>query len=322
MVDNPRPYRGLEDLEAMRAFVRHGREAGAPADYPHVGDLAWWIFYLNQAYAPEEHVFLWEDAGGGLLRGWAMVSPQHGVFDVFVRPDQWQHGAANAMCVWAEERFAMTLGPGGDTGKITMWGSERDSRLIAHLESRGFAPSEDVLIRTSMRVAASLEAPALPPGFRLRTIAGVQEAEARAAAGHAAFTSKLPWDQYRRRYRRFMESPVYSPDNEVVVEAPDGRIAGFCIAWPDTVSGEGLLEPVGVHPDFQRRRLGRAVVLEALRRLAQRGMTKVAVSFYPSNPAARALYLGVGFEAQYRVRGYSKQATATDDPVTAPPAWA
>ena len=57
-----------------------------------------------------------------------------------------------------------------------------------------------------------------------------------------------------------------------MIVSDDGRGAAFCVAWPDEVNRVGLLEPVGVHPDFHRHGLGRAIVLESFRKLRDRGM--------------------------------------------------
>jgi ribosomal protein S18 acetylase RimI-like enzyme len=92
-----------------------------------------------------------------------------------------------------------------------------------------------------------------------------------------------------------MQSPVYDPELDVVAVAPDGRIGAFCIVWPDPVNKVGLFEPVGTHPDFQRRGLGKAVMSEALRRLRERGMTEACVCTNANHTPAVRLYESVGF---------------------------
>ena len=96
---------------------------------------------------------------------------------------------------------------------------------------------------------------------------GEPEVEMRARAQYGAFGSSAPFERYLERFRKFMRSPVYDPDLDIVAVAPDGQIGAFCIVWMDPVNRVGLFEPVGTHPDFQRRGLGRAVMLEGLRRL-------------------------------------------------------
>ena len=46
--------------------------------------------------------------------------------------------------------------------------------------------------------------------------------------------------------------------------APDGSVAAFALGWLDPVNLALELEPVGVHPAYHRRGLGRAVCLAAI----------------------------------------------------------
>jgi ribosomal protein S18 acetylase RimI-like enzyme len=79
------------------------------------------------------------------------------------------------------------------------------------------------------------------------------------------------------------------------VIAPDGCVAAFCIVWPDVVSRIGQIEPVGTHPDFQRKGLGKAVVSAGMRHLQCLGMRSVRIRALSDNPAAFRLYESVGF---------------------------
>jgi ribosomal protein S18 acetylase RimI-like enzyme len=58
-----------------------------------------------------------------------------------------------------------------------------------------------------------------------------------------------------------------------------------------------LFEPVGTHPDFQRKGLGKAVMVEGMRRMKAAGMRRAVVGFDPNNAAAFALYTSMGFRA-------------------------
>jgi mycothiol synthase len=68
-----------------------------------------------------------------------------------------------------------------------------------------------------------------------------------------------------------------------------------------------LFEPVGTHPDFLRKGLGRAVMLEGLRRLQQSGMRQAIVSTYEDNQAAIKLYESTGFQVVTQLGTYEKE---------------
>lgn len=60
--------------------------------------------------------------------------------------------------------------------------------------------------------------------------------------------------------------PQYQPELDIVAVASDGSLAGFCVGWLNSERHTGLIEPLGVHPRFHHLGIGRALLLEALRR--------------------------------------------------------
>jgi ribosomal protein S18 acetylase RimI-like enzyme len=93
---------------------------------------------------------------------------------------------------------------------------------------------------------------------------------------------------------------------DLVAVAPDGRLAAFCIGWALSDHSETQVEPLGVHPDFQQLGLGRAVLLEGLRRMQAIGARRAHVETYSVNDPARGLYESVGFQATRTPLTYSK----------------
>ena len=101
----------------------------------------------------------------------------------------------------------------------------------------------------------------------------------------------------------------YRQDLDCVVEAPDGSIAAYALAWLDEANGVGELEPVGTHEAHQRRGLGRAVNLFALQRLRDAGATLALVACRgdAAYPIPRRLYESVGFREQYRTLAFRRR---------------
>ena len=141
----------------------------------------------------------------------------------------------------------------------------------------------------------------------VRSCKGESEVAARAKAQYGAFESKATFEQYVARFTNFMRSPVYDPALDIIAVAPDGQVGAFCIVWIDPLNQVGLFEPLGTHPDFQRKGLGRAVMLEGLRRLKQRGMKSAIVSTYEDHLPAIKLYESVGFQVVHRLGTYEKE---------------
>jgi mycothiol synthase len=301
-----RPYRDEGDLDKMRSILIQGRQAGEPTYYVHVGDLNWWVFYLDQEDDLRQRAYLWERRRDGVVVGWALASPRFSAFDLFVHPEIWDTGQAESMFTWAEERAGDIVRERGGTSLQTVWVSEHDTRLIAHLNSRGFNRSDDHMICLQRSLDRDLPQPALPHGFSVRHVAGEHEAFQRAAASHAAFSSSQPLGRYQQRYLAFMRSPVYTPQLDLVAVAPDGRIAAFCICWLDGVNRVGSLEPVGTHPAFQRRKVGTALLQAALRCMLEHGMTIASVCVESANDAGQALYHSAGFRPLFKLYTFTK----------------
>jgi ribosomal protein S18 acetylase RimI-like enzyme len=297
-----RPYMSERDLEKMESILTAGRKAANGAYYVHVGDLRWWMFYTDSD-PRQGRICLWEwDAD---LMGWSLLSPNWRMFDVFVRPEMRGRALEAKIMMWAEECLSRTVQSlGGED--IRMEVNENDALRIRWLEMRGFTSSLQFMWIMSRSLDDPLPETRLPPGYHVRSVAGEGEVRARAAASHGAFGSSLAFEDYWKRMLRFMRSPVYRSDLDLVTVAPDGRFASFCIVWPDPVTKVGLFEPVGTHPDFQRKGLGKAVVVEGLRRLKVQGMKQAIVCAEHDNLSAQKLYESAGFRTVHKLYTFEK----------------
>jgi ribosomal protein S18 acetylase RimI-like enzyme len=93
--------------------------------------------------------------------------------------------------------------------------------------------------------------------------------------------------------QRLEQCPLYDPALDLAIETADGRVAGYSLYWFDPTTKVGLVEPVRVEDDFQRRGLGRAMLSAGIDRLVERGAERVKIAY--ETDAAAALYQGVGF---------------------------
>jgi GNAT superfamily N-acetyltransferase len=92
---------------------------------------------------------------------------------------------------------------------------------------------------------------------------------------------------------RLAQCPLYDPELDLAIKAADGRVAGYSLYWFDPITRAGLVEPVRVEDDYQRRGLAKAMLTAGIDRLASKGAQRIKVS-YRSEPAG-ALYQGLGF---------------------------
>jgi mycothiol synthase len=304
----PRKYAGQDDLKRMLDLLIVGRKAKNGTYYIHAGDLSYWLYYMDPDQELINHTYVWENPErGGELDGWALLTPNWRTFDVFVNPDLRGSPKAEAMYRWAEERIAEIAASLGKREIFTIWIIEHDQVMAAYLKGRDFECFHEHHIQMMRSLGENLPQPKLPEGYKVRHVFGEREAELRAAASYASFQSSMPWKSYVSRYHKFMRSPGYNAENELVVAAPDGRIASFCIIWLDKENKVGLFEPVGTHPDFQRMELGKALMLTGLQHMQAQGMQTAIVNTDHDNLAALGLYRSAGFQASNRLLTYVKK---------------
>ncbi|MCB0189185.1 MAG: GNAT family N-acetyltransferase, partial [Caldilineaceae bacterium] len=91
--------------------------------------------------------------------------------------------------------------------------------------------------------------------------------------------------------------------------APDGAFAAFTVTWHDVVNRTGLFEPVGTHRDYQRRGLGKALLLTVMHKMAAAGLKHAIVVNEGTNEASRNLYRSCGFQPWRLVDDYAKAVT-------------
>lgn len=307
-LNDPRLYRDAADLERMRTILVEGRQAANGSFYIHPGDLSWWLYYLPYQTNPWQNIYLWDDeVEAGKLIAWTLFSSNWRTFDVFIAPTWHGSRLAEQIYAWSANHLAQTIRLTGAKEIRTMWISEQDRWLRLILTQNGFIPSDTTTIQFEQTLNISIPTAALPDGYHMRSVTGEQELKQRALAQYATFESSLPFEIYCQRYLRFMQSPVYIFQHDLVIEAPGGEIAAFCIIWVDETNRVGQLEPVGVHPAFQRNGLGKALVFESLRRMHSYGMLKAIVNTEDDNLPAQRLYQATGFTIVNQLITYIKQ---------------
>lgn len=144
-------------------------------------------------------------------------------------------------------------------------------------------------------------------GFRVRPLHGSDEVAAYVAAHRAAFHSTAMIVEWRRR---ILARTDYQSDLDLIVEAPDGRIAAFAVGWleshgPGSLAGQ--FEPVGTHPDFRRQDLPKALMVENHHRMRARGARMALVESNLTRDPVRQLYESVGFRVAHDVWMYARE---------------
>ena len=274
---------GVEDLRIAVASMSAAWRASAPHVAGTPAALEWW-YALTYPEPLSAHLRLWFD--GSAPVGWA-----------------WHESPELEVHVWTgdAERDGRAFGAIIDAAlaehpddELAAFAGDDHEAAISLLQDRGFRPEGRRLSQWQWQADRQPPPPEpiLPSGYRIRGLRGPEEFEARVALHRAAFPlSRLNV----AKYERLLTVPHYRFEDDLVVESSDGSLAAFALGWYDPAGRVGELEPVGTHPDHQRRGLSRAVVTHAVRRLLRRGARVVQVYSDESMRAPEALYDSVGF---------------------------
>jgi len=175
--------------------------------------------------------------------------------------------------------------------------NDDDAEFSALVKARGYEKKPDW-----NRPVAKLEIPnpfpriALPEGFRLTSLAE----ECDWAKVHRALwrgfdnEGEPPMDDEELESRRKMfDTPKARRELKIAAVAPDGEFVAFCGMFYEPTSRYAYVEPVATDPAYRRLGLGKAAVLEGIRRCGELGAT---VAYVGSD---QEFYLSMGFEVIY-----------------------
>jgi len=286
-----RAYTGPADLLPMADLANR-----YPSAHLRRTDLPY--RFSSWALDDPENGRLWFTADGRLA-AWAVMQSPWWTVDIACTPGE-EDALLPEVLAWVGERARALK---GTIYELPCWFvdafADQDTRIRC-LDAAGYLSQanvgEDSWTKVFMERSADLPVKEyrIPAGFTVRPLAGEAEVEAYVELQRAVFGTKNMTVAWRARTLRH---PDYLPNLDLVVAAPDGRLAAFCICWlnrhGEQISGQ--VEPLGCHEDFRRYALGRVVLAEGLRRLRDCGAEKIYVETDNYRNTALRLYESVGF---------------------------
>jgi predicted N-acetyltransferase YhbS len=256
--------RGREYLRLVTRLLQHLRLTAASGGIWEAADAQWWSRTERSTDAAGQ-VF-W------LADGEPVAAVVRTEFEPSVQCDVLIGPAADGDAVCAE---ALRRSDGTTEFPVR----DDDRRLIAALTESGYGPDRSEGIVTSWLAAA--ERPQVPPlaaGFRLLSRAEAADGPHPMTARNGAAVAD-----------RLRGCSLYRPELDLMVQAPDGQVAGYGLFWPDPVTGVGLVEPMRTEDAFQRLGIASHLLAAGLAKLTQCGCERLKVS------SDLPLYLRAGF---------------------------
>lgn len=290
-----RTYQSEDDHWRIREFLRGVTLVNGRHDYAW-SLLRWdyWYWHINEnifKFHLPDVISLWE-VDGQIVAMLNPDSPGEAFFQI--HPSFHKNGLVAEMLDVAEDKLFKTREDG--TKELIVWVNEDDGLSKRIFSEYGYARSKFLAEHMRRRFFTAPEpAPALPTGYTVRALGDEDELPARSWLSWKVFHPDAPDEDYKswEWYRNVQRVPLYRRDLDIVAVAPDGELAAFCTVWFDDVTRTAVFEPVGTHPEHQKRGLGKAVMAEGLRRAERLGAMLATVSSY--GKAAHALYESMGF---------------------------
>jgi GNAT superfamily N-acetyltransferase len=282
-----RNYQGIDDYWRISAFlIKHYRTGNLDGNWLEPT----WEYMHGHPYLQAEHlgrIGIWEENGEIV----SVVNYESRLGEAFFQFKPGYRYLREKMLDYAERYLQ------APDGHLHVFVHDIDPEFVRLVESRNYErkPRED-------RPLAHFKKPepfpkiTLPDGFRLLSLADepdwVKVHKVMWRGFNHPGDPDLSPDNLEMRQKMF-DTATASRDLKIVAAAPDGEFVSICGMFFQPQCKYGYVEPVATDPDYRRMGLGKAAVLEGIRRCAELGAEE---AFVGSN---QIFYLAMGFEVQY-----------------------
>jgi predicted N-acetyltransferase YhbS len=263
--------RGLERLNATTTVLQRARLADPLAGMWEAADVQWW--WGRPRVTDQLALPVWFDEFGPVAAVGLTAEKATWQIDVFAVPS-----IVKEEEIWTAT-FEATAEPRSDV--LEMLVREVDASLADLALRSGFTMSE------KLSGTFWMDADHRPLVTNVDGFAIVDRVE-RVDRPHPMIARNGELIEQRLR-----QCSLYDSTLDLAVEDADGTVAGYALFWFDHTTLVGLLEPMRVADDYQRRGLARLLLTSGLDRLARKGARRLKVGF--QTDAARNLYFGAGF---------------------------
>lgn len=285
MTISSRSFRNAADFGAISDFLtRHYQPGNRDGNW---FQPIWEYAYTHPWFDESSlgRIGIWED--GGEVVG--VVTYELRLGEAFFHTHPAYAHLKPEMLAYAEEHLCGT----GEDGEryLRAYVNDFDVAFEATVVARGYRPDPPAHRPLSQFVIPEPFPPIpLPAGFRLQSLADENDLRRIDRVLHRGFNHPgEPLADGIKDRKRMQSGPHFRHDLTIVVRAPNGDYASFSGLWYDEANRFGYVEPVATDPDYRRRGLGRAAVLEGIRRCGELGAT---VAYVGSD---QPFYLSFGF---------------------------
>ena len=160
----------------------------------------------------------------------------------------------------------------------------------------GFAATQDKEFDSVFYLDKASEEYQLPEGFHITTMNDTFDLYQYRRVLWRGFNHELKGEgeikfseEVEQETRESMIRPNVDLNLKIAVVAPNGNFVSYCGMWYDKDANFAVVEPVATDPEYRKMGLGKAAVLEGIRRVGELGAKKVIVG------SQQQFYFNIGF---------------------------
>lgn len=235
---------------------------------------------------------------GGRIVGFVHFEDDPALNYLQIRPGH--ESVASELLDWAERNLG---GWSGSFGRevLGVYVDDSDPGLEDLVVRRGFECSDRTEEHARLEIEVPLPEAPLPDGFRLQSLEDDNDFHKINRVLWRGFNHEGPPPEEEVAGRELAQrAPNFRRDLTIVVAAPNGDYAAFAGMWVVAANRVAYVEPVATDPTYRRLGLGRAAVIESIRRAAEDGAGVVWVG------SGLDFYLSMGFTIRARSRLWVK----------------
>ncbi|MDP3488188.1 MAG: GNAT family N-acetyltransferase [Bacillota bacterium] len=299
----------------MTIFLRHfSSEPGFSEDFIRVrdffkriheptykfGNWDWvrWEWGFSLPYLDETQlskIGVWEDDG----RIVALATYETTLGEAYFAYDQDYAFLKKALIEYAVEYLAKVDENGAHS--LNMGISESDDEFRQIARDLGFTEGEKPEYMSTMHNPDVLPEISLPAGYSIVSMAEENDLHKINRVLWRGFNhpGEPPESEIPGRIKS-QSGPDFRRDITLAVKAPNGNFVSYCGMWYTPDIDYAVVEPVATDPDYRRMGIGKAVVLEGIRRCFAEGAVAVYVG------SGQQFYFDIGFKPIAATRRWSK----------------
>jgi GNAT superfamily N-acetyltransferase len=255
----------------------------------HFGCWDWMVMSLWPEWADSEvieRIGIWEDSEKIV----AVTTCHCKLGHAFLLTKKGYEYLKEEMLIYAKSNMAKD-------GKFEVIISDNDLEMQNIAIKNGFFPTQDKELHAVFPIELEKIKYKLPNGFKITCLKEDFDLYKYGQVLWKGFNHEIQeegpflfyWEKHSENYKKGWKRPNVDFGLKISVVAPNGDYVSHCGMWYDQRGKSALVEPVATEPAYRKMGLGKAAVLEAIKRCGELGATIAYVG------SSQQFYYNIGF---------------------------